>query len=173
MDPETFKLVDEQVDALAEQIDGLIESPAFAEVRDSLRKLSDAAGKSHSVSFEFVVRVSDAEGERTLPLLTTGLSAFAGAEPFRTWGDSTPQRYIVDGDIRIVPHDRCPRCWELWDFKFNHRACEHCDAELGTNVKVLLDSDVCPQCERGKVTSTMPRCTECGFQVDSTIVTWG
>ena len=44
MDPETFKRVDEQVDALAEQIDSLIESPAFAQIQDTLRKLSDAAG---------------------------------------------------------------------------------------------------------------------------------
>lgn len=63
--------------------------------------------------------------------------------------------------------------WELWDFKFIHRSCEHCDAELGKNVKVLLDTDVCPQCERGTVTAVVPRCSECGFQVDSTILTWG
>ena len=27
------------------------------------------------------------------------------------WGDSTPQRYIVEGEMAIVPHDYCPTCW--------------------------------------------------------------
>jgi hypothetical protein len=173
MDPDTFKRVDEAVDSIADELDSPFESLAFAEVRNSLHRLSNAAGKAFSVSLECVVRVSDAEGERSLPLLNTGLSAYVDSQPFRTWGDSTPQRYIVDGEIRVVPHDRCPRCWELWDFKFDHRSCEHCDAGLGKDVKVLLDSDVCPRCERGQVTAASPRCSECGFQVDSTIVNWG
>ena len=173
MNPETFKRVEKEVDSLAEQIDSLLESSTFADIRDSLRRLSDAAGKSYSVSLECVVRVSDAEGERSLPVLTTGLSAYVDSEPFRTWGDSTPQRYIVDGEMLVVPHDRCPRCWERWDFKFEHRSCEHCDAGLGRDVKVLIDSDVCPRCERGQVTAVSPLCSECGFQIDPTIVTWG
>jgi hypothetical protein len=38
---------------------------------------------------------------------------------------------------------------------------------------MLLDSDVCPFCEEGKVTARKPRCTNCGFQVDGSLVAWG
>jgi WD domain, G-beta repeat len=119
------------------------------------------------------VEVFDQQQERALPLLNTGLSTSEGAEPHRVWGDSTPQRYVVDGQIQVVPHDRCPKCWEAWDFKWEHRKCLHCDTELGKNCKVLLDSDVCPHCEEGKVTATKPRCSTCGFQVDPALVVWG
>jgi hypothetical protein len=173
MDPVTFKRVDEAVDSLAEKLDKLLESAATVEVRNSLRQLGDAAGKAFSVSLECVVRVSDAEGERSLPVLTTGWSAFVNSEPYRTWGDSSPQRYVVDGDLRVVPHDRCPKCWELWDFKFEHRTCDHCGSELGRNVKVLLDSDICPHCEKGRVAADALKCSKCDYEVDPSTVTWG
>jgi hypothetical protein len=33
----------------------------------------------------------------------------AGEAPNRPWGDWTPQRYLVDRQIQIVPHNRWPR----------------------------------------------------------------
>jgi hypothetical protein len=56
------------------------------------------------------VRLFDPEGLH-LPLLQTGLSTTDGAEPWQMWGDSTPQRYVVFGDIVVVPNDHCPQCW--------------------------------------------------------------
>src|SRR6185369_11896184 len=114
--------------------------------------LGKRLGEGYAVSLTCSVEVTDQRKERTLPLLNTGLYTSDGTEPYRTWGDSTPQRYVVEGDIRVVPHDRCPRCWGEWDFKWLHRRCPSCAAELGKNCKVLLDSDVCPNCEQGKVT---------------------
>jgi hypothetical protein len=54
-----------------------------------------------------------------------------------------------------------------------HRPCTHCDAVLGENCKILLDSDVCPHCEKGKISAQTPRCEECGFEVDPSCVVWG
>jgi len=73
----------------------------------------------------------------------------------------------------VVPHDRCPRCWEIWDFKFKHESCTHCGATLGEEVKLLLDTDVCPNCEEGTVSITNPECGKCGCRVDPSKVTWG
>jgi hypothetical protein len=115
----------------------------------------------------------DQEKERSLPLLQTGLSGFGDEEPHIATGDSSPQKYVADGEIQVVPHDRCPRCWEIWDFKFDNRSCRECGATLGENVKVLLDTDVCPNCEEGKVSMATPVCHQCGHEVDLNLVVWG
>ena len=121
-----------------------------------MTKLKKKLGDRYLVSLGVTVDVFDQEMERCLLLLRNGLSGFGDDEPYHASGDSTPQKYVADGEIQVVPHDRCPRCWGVWDFKFDHRSCRECGATLGDNVKVLLDTDVCPNCEEGKVSMTLP-----------------
>lgn len=173
MEPTEFAAAEPHLDQVSELLDSALVSPEFQKVRDVLAALGKSLGNHYSVTLSCLIEVSDNEGMRTLPLLTTGLSTSGGAEPFRVSGDSTPHRYVMDGQICVVPHDRCPRCWGSWDFKWENRHCPHCAAELGKNCKVLLDSDVCPHCEEGRVTATRPKCTKCGFVVESSLVVWG
>jgi len=173
MDQNLFNAFNPQIDDMAEMVEQVLQSPEFQKVREALVSLGKTLGERYSVTLSCLVEVFDREQERTLPLLNTGLSTSEGKEPYRVWGDSTPQRYVVDGQIQVVPHDRCPKCWGEWDFKWKHRHCPHCDAELGRNCKVLLDSDKCPNCEEGKVTARKPRCVACGFDVDPALVVWG
>lgn len=173
MDQEHFQVADHGVDQIAELLDPILQSPAFGEVRAALARLGKALGERYAVTLSCLVEVTDHEKERSLPLLTTGLCTSKGEEPHMVSGDSTPQRYLVDGQIQVLPHDRCPKCWGPWDFKFQNRQCRSCGAELGREVRVLVDSDVCPYCEEGKVTVQRPRCTQCGFEVDGSLVAWG
>ncbi|MEK6235548.1 MAG: hypothetical protein N2C14_12640, partial [Planctomycetales bacterium] len=69
--------------------------------------------------------------------------------------------------------DRCPKCWETWDFKWDNPACSHCDAELGENCKILLDNDVCPNCEKGKVSLDNPQCDQCAHEANTRFIEWG
>jgi hypothetical protein len=170
MDPADFKAVDPFLDKLAEIVDQQL---GLAELQRVLAELSTVMGKRYTVSVNMTVDVFDQEHERSLPLLNTGLATSEGQEPYRNWGDSTMQRYVVDAGIQIVPHDRCPTCWKEWDFKFLHPTCSHCGTTLGKNCKVLLDTDECPNCEEGKVTVSKPRCDKCGFVVDPNTVVWG
>jgi len=161
------------VDEISELVDQALISEQLATLRQSLAGLSKAVGGRYSIGLTVSLEVFDHQKERNLPLLNTGLSTTEGGEPFRTWGDSTPQRYIVDGQIQVVPHDRCPKCWDAWDFKINNRHCPHCDATLGDNCKILLDTDICPQCENGKVSLAQPKCDQCGFEINPSLVAWG
>ena len=173
MDKTTFDIADPIVDKIAEAATELLDSPETEKLQSLLSKLNKAIGDRYSVSLDLNVSVFDVEKERCLPLLQTGLAGFDGDEPFRAHGDSTAQRYIADGDMVVVPHDRCPICWEAWDFKFLHPACPHCEAELGNNVKVLLDTGVCPNCEDGEVSVSQLTCPKCDYKVDPSFITWG
>lgn len=172
MDKTTFEIIDPIVDEIADATTDILESQT-QELRVLLTKLAKAIGSRYSVSLDISVGIFDEAKERALPVLQTGLSGFGGDKPYQTWADSTPQRYIVTGEMAVVPHDRCPRCWEVWDFKFKHPTCSHCGATMGKEVKLLLDSDVCPFCEKGKVSMAKPICDSCGYHVDPETVTWG
>jgi hypothetical protein len=173
MDQSTFEAADPLMDEISELVDLALASDHLADLRQALSKLSAAIGSRYSVGLNVFVEVFDHQKERNLPLLNTGLSTTEGGEPFRTWGDSTPQRYVIDGEIQVVPHDRCPKCWDAWDFKLANRNCSHCDSVLGGNCKILLDTDICPECEKGTVWMGQPKCDQCGFEVDPSLVVWG
>jgi hypothetical protein len=173
MDQSTFDAVDPLLEDIADIVDATLTSDQLSALRNILAQLSKTIGERYSVSLNVIVEIFDRERVAALPLLNMGLSASEGEEPFQTWGDSSLQRYIVDGQIQVVPHDRCPKCWEPWAFKFENRGCPHCDATLGGNCKILLDSDICPNCEQGKVSIAEPICDKCSFKADPTIVVWG
>ena len=173
MDRATFEVADGFVDQISELVDQILASPDSTEFKRVLAQLSDAIGERYSVSFSCVLEVFDRERERTLPLLNSGLACSHGIEPYRATGDSSPHKYIAGGEMQIAPHDRCPCCWALWDFKFTNHSCPECRATLGPDVKILLDTDVCPNCEQGHVSASELVCKECGFEIDPAVVVWG
>jgi hypothetical protein len=170
VDPETFNAIQPSLDRIAELVEQQLDSK---ELQRLIGELGTLVGKRRIASVSIVVDVFDEDRKRSLPLLTTGLSAFSGKEPFRTWGDSTPQRYVVEEGIKVVPHDRCPHCWQVWDFKLQNPSCPHCGITMGDKCKLLLDSDECPWCGEGKVTVAKPRCDKCRIEVDPQKVVWG
>jgi hypothetical protein len=173
MDRSTFESADLIVDEIAEKLDELLDSNEFSAIRLALVRLSETVGSSYSVNLNVCVDVFDAERSHALPVLNVGLSTSRGETPYRTFVDSTPQKYVVDGEIQVVPHDRCPKCYGMWDFKLNHPSCSECGATLGREVKLLLDNDLCPFCEEGKVSMSSPVCAKCGQRIDPSIVVWG
>jgi hypothetical protein len=44
---------------------------------------------------------------------------------------------------------------------------------MGREVKFLLDTDVCPFCEEGRVSMTDSICGKCGHRIDPDQVVWG
>lgn len=172
MDRNLFEKIDPLVDDIADQITELIEGEGLSGIRQKLVELSREFG-TNSLTLELNVKVFDANREQNLPLLQTGLATSEGSEPDQFWADSSPQRYVVDGEMAIVPNDRCPQCWGEWGFKNLHPQCAGCGAQMGIQVKLLLDSDRCPHCERGVITSQEPKCSECGFTINPEHVIWG
>ena len=88
--------------------------------------------------------------------------------------------YVIDNQshqlaaiLNAIPHDRCPLCWGEWDCKLDKTSCPSCGVSLGMKVKLLLDSDVCPDCERGTVCRENPSYDDCGFTIDPDVVVWG
>ena len=173
MDRSTFESADPILDEMGAMLDELLDSDQFSAVRLLLAHLCETVGPRYSVNLNVSVDVFDAERSNALPLLTLGLSTSEGKPPFKIYGDSTPQKYVVNGEIQVVPHDRCPHCYGVWDFKLNHPSCSECGATMGKEVQLLLDTDVCPFCEEGKVSLTAPVCDKCGHRIDPSVVVWG
>lgn len=172
MEKNLFEKLDPLVEELAEEVNMLVDGPALSKIKRQLTDVSRELG-GYSLTLEMNVQVFDPEREQNLPLIQTGLATSAGDEPYQVWADSTPQRYIVNGAMAIVPHDHCPACWGRWDFKELHPSCPDCGVAMGEEVKLLLDTDCCPRCEKGTVTATQSQCTECGFSVNPDHVSWG
>jgi Zn-finger nucleic acid-binding protein len=173
MDRATFEYADPILDEIGAKLDELLDSDQFAAFRTLLARLGEAVGPRCSVGLTVGVDVFDPQRSNALPLLTVGFSSSNGETPYKTRGDATRQKYVVNGEIEVVPHDHCPKCYGVWDFKFKNLSCSECGATLGREVKLLLDHDLCPFCEEGKVSLTAPVCKKCGQRIDPGVVVWG
>lgn len=168
-----FKILDSLADAVNDKIDSLKKAGEFDELLKKLEETSGQLPEDFSVSFDIQLNVCDGNREKMVPILRTGFNTCQGQETYRHYGDTVQQKYLVDGEMCIIPDDYCPNCWGEWDFKFKHSTCSGCGYKLGGQVKYLLDDDVCPWCQEGKVSIDNPICDKCEQQVDDDLVVWG
>ena len=173
MERSTFEAANVCLQRIVELIDKLTDSPQVGALKSELAALNKTVGTEYSVNLQCSLEVYDRERKQALPLARTGLTSLSGEMPYQATEELTIERYLALGEVRIVPHDYCPVCWGVWDFKFLQPTCFHCSASLGEDVKVLLDCDVCPSCESGKVASNELVCDHCGCEVDPKFVAWG
>jgi hypothetical protein len=173
MDQSSFESADPILDDMSAKLVELLDSDQFSALRSALAVLSAEVGSRYSVNLNVEVEIFDQKRPHPLPLLSIGLSTSDGKPPYKTFADSTPHKYVVDGDIQVVPHDRCPKCYGVWDFKLQNPTCPACRAAMGREVKFLLDTDTCPFCEDGTVSMTNPICGKCGHRIDPDQVLWG
>jgi len=177
MQDKLWRQLDPLADKAGEEIERFLTSPQANDLKTIMKKAAAALPDGYSLSLDIKLNVFDPDREDALPLLTTGLAASGQNEPYVAHGDSTPCRYTVDGEVCEVPHDRCPHCWAVWDFKIGHpvateglHPCPTCGYELGKELKLLLDNDKCPHCEKGELSMDNPRCSKCGLEIDPA---WG
>ena len=173
-----------QLEPHAHQTDEEVERFLSSSNADALKQIVKRAvailPEGYSVSLDITLNVFDPERGNVLPLSDTSLTASRNEEPYMAYGDCTPCRYLVNGEISEVPHDRCPNCWAGWSFKIGTPdtppealECSCCGYGLGEQIKLMLDRDVCPHCEKGKISMANPTCDQCGLTIDPKIVAWG
>lgn len=167
-----FKILDPVAEKISENISELISSDKFNEIKELLRETIKQMPENYSLSLNIDFAVFDNKKERSIKLLQTGIWT-SGGEPYQHYGDSAPVKYMVDGEMCIVPEEYCPHCWGDWGFKFKNTTCNSCGYELGKQVKYLLDDDTCPHCQDGTVTISNPVCNKCGYKVEKDKVVWG
>ena len=174
MDVEKSKQIDALGDLMHDKFEELYVKQAFKDIQNKLNEICATLEDRYSVTFFFDLNVFDSKREKMITVFQTGLTCGGKDQSRRCQGaGSSFHTYIVDGKRVGIPHDYCPNCWAEWDFKFLHRECPGCGFALGENIQVLLDTDVCPNCEEGKVTRSNPKCDKCGQTMDPTVVHWG
>ena len=165
MDKTIFEAADPITDEIAEATTELLESEATQKLRGLLAKLNKVIGTQYAVSLVLNVEVFDDEKKRNLPLLQTGMSGF-DASPTRP--GLTPRRNATSsvGKCWWLPMTVArsagksgisSSCINLATIAMRH---------WERDVKLLLDTDVCPWCEEGKVSMSQPTCSKCGHTVD-------
>ncbi|MHC4497411.1 MAG: hypothetical protein ACYSYM_16480 [Planctomycetota bacterium] len=100
-----FKLLDPLADSINDKFEELHEAGAFKHILHELKKAVAQPPNTYSVSFDIRVNVFDTDREKGLSLLTMGFNANKGQEPYRHYGDTSPQKYLVDGEMCIVPEN--------------------------------------------------------------------
>ena len=173
MEKNEFEQIDPLIDEISEQVSDLIEGETLEQLKAKLSEISTILGEPYLLTLEISLQVFDSDRENSLPLLQTGLSTNNGSPAYQCWGDSSPHRYVVNGQLFIVPHDHCPACWGRWDSKDRNPTCPECGVCMGDQVMWLLDNDVCPNCEEGSVTSSDPTRAKCGYSVNPAYIVWG
>jgi ribosomal protein L37E len=173
MDVKTYDQSVEFADFVYTEIQTLFQEKKLSRLEERIKEIAMHLPKGYSVALNFSVEIIDEEKDKSLKTLNTGIHCSEGEELQFSSSDASPAKYIVDGSMKKVPHDRCPNCWGYWGFKSIARECRQCGYTLGQQVRLLLDSGNCPHCERGLVSYSHPKCEECGFLADPNLVTWG
>ena len=167
-----FRQLEPTVNKIQDIIDEMLNTGHFTQIKELLAEAIGELPDNYSLNLDIDFSVFDNQREKVIQLLQTGLTTSEG-EPYQHSADTSPLKYMVDGDMCIVPEEFCPHCWGEWQFKFKHTTCPECGYELGKQVKYLLDDDTCPCCQEGAVTIDSPVCDSCGYEVDPKRVVWG
>ena len=173
MDVQTYDATQALADELTEEIRKLFEAGKLDGLEAKLKRAGANLPPGCSLSLNFSVEVFDPRRDKALKTSDAGLAFDREHPPHVLTYAPTPAKYVVDGVIRKVPHDHCPHCWSRWNFKSRFPECPTCGYQMGREIKLLLDSDVCPHCENSKISFAHPRCEACGFVVDNNVVAWG
>ena len=147
MQAKEFDKLDELADMVNKKIHKLYEDGEFLEITKKIKEVTKVIEEAYSITVDFQVNAFDSKKEKSVRALTIGISSSGDQDPFLAYGDSTSERYLVNGNIKKVPHDFCPEY----------------DIVMGEDVKILLDTDSRPNCAEGNVTLSKQKCDECGL----------
>lgn len=173
MDVQTYDLTHELADLLFTELQRLYGEQRLTKVEDKLKEISANLPKGYSLTVNFSVEVFDENRDKSLKTTDGGITCMDGDRPYLSTSESSAAKYIVDGELMKVPHDHCPNCWSRWSFKSRIRECRECGYRMGKEIKLLLDTNVCPHCENSPISVHNPQCEKCGYVADQNIVSWG
>ncbi len=111
MQEKEFDKLDELAEMVNEKIHKLYEDGEFLEITKKIKEVTQTIEKAYSITVDFQVNAFDSKKEKSIRALTIGISSAEDEDPFLAYGDSSPERYLVNGNIKKVPYDFCPDCW--------------------------------------------------------------
>ena len=168
-----FKVIDKVSKVVEQAGQDWMASDEFAKVEQAVKRASTKLPEEYCIEVTLRVEVYHANRpEGGMEIMTTGLNASKGNVRYPEITGVQEERYLVDGEICELPLIYCPNCWGHW-IKSCDSKCPRCNYVMGKDVKYLIDSDVCPSCSKGKVTSEKLDCDQCGKAVDPSLVSWG
>ena len=171
MERELFKKISNISDDLLEQFNERYQDEEYKATIDSLQKLLK---QNQNLGFQINLSLSiiDEKKEWFMELDQNAI-CINDDNQYMASGVESPHTYLCQGKIEKIRHNLCPSCWHDWDFKIKNPQCPNCDIKLGDDVKILIDSGVCPNCEEGKISFNNRKCDNCGNVIDEKYINWG
>jgi Zn-finger nucleic acid-binding protein len=174
MENEKFLKLDKIADDVHDKFKKLNELGEFDEIKEKIQEVLKSIPEKYSIDLGLSLAIHDLERIKTIDIYSIGLTGIGQEPKMFEYGDGYQfNRYLSNGNIVEIPHSYCPNCWGDWDFKSPGDSCPDCNVTFGKEVKLLLDSNECPNCENGKVSQTNPYCDSCDFEASDDIVIWG
>jgi len=173
MDAETYDQTNELAENLFREIRRLQAEGRLKGIESKIENLLSRLPEGCSLSLNLSVQVFDENRDRALKASDTGIAWERGRAPYIIESGLAPAKYLVDGVMMKVPHDHCPNCWARWILKSRVKECSECGYRMGHEVKLLVDTNVCPRCEEGEISIHHPNCDHCGFVAEKNVVVWG
>jgi hypothetical protein len=171
MKAKTAEKLDEVMSDLHQFVENLRENPDYQRIITKLK--ASEIDDEEVLSIGIDLKIYDGRREKVLELYTAGTQVFQDGEQSHFSGGDANEKFLLNGNIEVAPNGHCPMCYEEWPFKENKEACPNCSTTLGKELKFLIDNDICPHCNEGKVTRTSLVCDQCDFAVDPDLTTWG
>lgn len=173
MNDEKFIEADKIADYLYGEFVKLHDAGHLNELKNILQNFSKNLSERYSISTHITLDIFDSEREKQINIFQTGFSCIGNDKPYQTNAGDAFNRYMVNGCIVELPDSYCPNCWSEWGFKKFGQSCKSCDLIFGREIKLLLDTNECPNCKKGTISLKNPYCDSCEFYADPNLVIWG
>ncbi len=164
MTPAQFRSLLDELDELREQLYRAYRSKRRIKVQDTLARVRDLYAPEDVMPYvQIQVGVLHREAQKSTKLSWLQVSYHDDGELFTIGGDADPRGYEVEGKLITVSDDQCPKCFGEWCINLHNRQpCPGCGVELGKQVMIVAEQDICPFCQEERADDSSHLC-ECGF----------
>lgn len=151
----------------------LVAQGYFADLDEEFEEASEELGDRLHVAVALDVSVTDEFQVEERMVLKRHLKEFGYEMVQNFMPDEVFFRtYIVGNSVKHGTNAACPVCWGEWQYKLSEHECPHCNAEMGKEVRFLIDEDRCPDCDTKGILENGMCCPACCENLEPEMIAW-
>ena len=170
MTPEAFQTALVIAEEIRQEVYRVFRKKRGVKLREALGRLKELGGMEIMPYVQVQVGVLVRKPQKGIVFGGIDVSYCDDHELFIVERDPTPRTFLLGEELVTVPDHQCPKCLgeRRLDFR-NMGRCPECGAELGSEMRIVIDNDACPFCEEKRDSGSSDVCN-CGFDWNSEYV---